>query len=127
MDDKKSQLPEKKTGIAHFFAAARYSLQGLKFMTGEVPFRHEVAALTLILFMLLFLGASALTIILTFSFGIATIAIEAVNSAIELIIDRTSPEISNYAKNAKDVGSFAVACMMIATGAIAGFGAYSTL
>lgn len=118
---------EKKTGIAHFFAAAQYSWAGFKFMLGEVPFRHELFALAIIMIILFYVGATPLIILITLCLAITTLAIEAINSAIELIVDRTSPEISEYAKNAKDVGSFAVCAMMIATGCAATYGLYNAI
>ena len=38
------------------------------------------------------------------------------NTAVEEVIDRISPEISNVGKYAKDLGSFAVFCMLVAAG-----------
>lgn len=116
---------DKKTGFAHFIAAAGYSYDGFKFMCSEVPFRHELCALFVLLIILLLVGANSFSMVLVLAFGVATIAVECINSAIELIVDRTSPEVSEYAKNAKDVGSFAVLCMMLATGVIALYGIVS--
>ena len=39
-------------------------------------------------------------------------AFEAINTAIEEIVDRVSPEISQMGKHAKDLGSFAVFCLI---------------
>lgn len=125
-----SQQPhklDKKTGIAHFFAAAQYSWAGFRFMTGEVPFRHELSATIILLAILFWQSADMLHILLTFVLCMITIAIEALNSAIELIVDHASPQYSTFAKNAKDVGSFAVCTLMIATGASFAFAFYATL
>jgi nicotinate-nucleotide--dimethylbenzimidazole phosphoribosyltransferase len=46
--------------------------------------------------------------------------IEAVNTAIE-VVDRISPEISTVGRNAKDLGSFAVFCLLVANGLYAGY------
>lgn len=124
-----SQEPHKfgkKTGIAHFFAAAQYSWAGLRYMTGEVPFRHELSASIALIAILFWQNANPLHILLTFILCMITIAFEAINSAIELIVDRVSPEYSKFAKNAKDVGSFAVCIIMIATGACFAFALYAT-
>jgi len=40
------------------------------------------------------------------------LATEALNTAVEVIIDRISPEISDAGKQAKDLGSFAVFCLL---------------
>ncbi|MBL1406648.1 MAG: diacylglycerol kinase [Rhizobiales bacterium] len=118
---------DKKTGVAHFFAAAQYSWAGLRYMTGEVPFRHELSATITLLAILFWQSADPFHILLTFALCLITIAFEAVNSAIELIVDRVSPEYSKFAKNAKDVGSFAVCTLMIATGACFAFALYATV
>lgn len=116
----------KKTGFAHFIAAGGYSWQGFKFMMGEIPFRHELFATAVLLITLLLFAAAPLHIVLTFVLCLITIAFEALNSTIELIVDRVSPEYSEFAKNAKDVGSFAVCIMMIATGVVFAFSIYAT-
>jgi diacylglycerol kinase (ATP) len=41
---------------------------------------------------------------------------EALNTAIEELVDRVSPELSQTGKHAKDLGSFAVFCMLVAAG-----------
>lgn len=46
--------------------------------------------------------------------GLILIAVEALNTAIEEVIDRISPEFSEVARNAKDLGSFAVSCLLLA-------------
>jgi len=43
-------------------------------------------------------------------------AAEALNTAVEEVVDRISPELSMVAKHAKDLGSFAVFCMLVACG-----------
>ena len=42
--------------------------------------------------------------------------VEALNTAIEEVVDHVSPEFSLAAKHAKDLGSFAVFCAMLITG-----------
>lgn len=95
-------------------------------MTGEVPFRHEVSATFVLLGILFWQSADPFHILLTFILCLVTIALEGFNSAIELIVDRVSPEYSEFAKNAKDVGSFSVCTLMIATGASFAFAIYAT-
>lgn len=107
---------EKKHGIDHLFAAARYSSQGFRRLLGESAFRHELLAFVggVVLFALVgagfdkYIGFVVLMAIL--------FAVEALNTAIEELVDRVSPEISEVGRNAKDLGSFAVFCMLIANG-----------
>jgi diacylglycerol kinase (ATP) len=42
--------------------------------------------------------------------------VEALNTAIEELVDRVSPEVSRTGKHAKDLGSFAVFCTLAAAG-----------
>lgn len=114
---KNPHITDKKKGIAHFFAAAKYSWAGLRFMIGEVPFRHEVSTAIVLIAILFWQNADPFHILLTFILSLVTIAFEAINSTIELMVDRISPEYSEFAKNAKDIGSFAVFTLLIATGA----------
>ncbi len=116
-----SVRPDKEVGIAHVFAAARYSLGGVRRLWGETAFRHEVLAFVLItgVFALVsaplwgYVGASLLFLL--------TISIEALNTAVEEITDHASPNYSEMAKHAKDLGSFAVFCLLLANAIWAGF------
>ena len=44
------------------------------------------------------------------------LAVEALNTALEELVDHISPGWSEFAKHAKDLGSFAVMCALVATG-----------
>jgi diacylglycerol kinase (ATP) len=108
--------PARITGIAHFFAAAGYSLGGLRRLMKESAFRHELVAVAVFLGLLLILGASAAEL---FCFGVLTmilIATEALNTALECIVDHLSPGWSEFARDAKDLGSLAVMCVLIGHG-----------
>ncbi|MDH4414051.1 MAG: diacylglycerol kinase [Rhizobium sp.] len=104
----------KREGLAHLFAAAGYSLGGIRRLTHEPAFRQEaIAAVGLVAAYAamdvtggLRLAAAVLFLVL--------IAMEAVNTAIEEIVDRISPEISDMARYAKDLGSLAVFCLLCA-------------
>jgi diacylglycerol kinase (ATP) len=109
----------KKVGIAHLAAATGYSLGGLKKLLQEAAFRHEVGIAGVVLVIYFLVGVSAFNIVIALMLMLITFAIEAINTAIELIIDKTSPEISEYAKTAKDLGSFAVMCLLFANGIFA--------
>jgi len=94
--------------------ATRYSIDGLVFMLrSEFAARLELYIYfwTMVLFFLLkvpftsFLIATILMLLL--------LAVESLNTAIESIIDRISPEISPVGKQAKDLGSFSVMCLLL--------------
>ncbi len=112
--------PERVNGVAHFFAAAGYSLAGLKRLWREAAFRHEVLAACLLFILLYFVGASLQEFVVMAVLVLMTIVVEALNTAIECIVDYISPDWSEPAKHAKDLGSLAVMCMLIATGLYAG-------
>lgn len=117
-----AQEPEaKKQGIAHLFAATGYSLAGFRRALGESAFRQEVVFFVAALALFAFIGASipqflGLIIIFLLMFGF-----EALNTAIEELVDRVSPEVSNTGKHAKDLGSFAVFCTLAAAALYIGY------
>lgn len=119
--------PEKTHGVAHVFAATRYSLAGLKRLWGETAFRHEVLAAGTILLIFAVVGAAPVYFVIAIILALITFATEALNSAIEEVVDHVSPEWSEAAKHAKDLGSFAVMCLLLANGAFAGFVIVSAL
>ena len=104
----------KKTGLAHLFAAGSYSYAGFWRAINESAFRHEMVFFlaSLVLFVLIH-ATLAEFLILTIIF-LMVFAVEALNTAIEEVIDRVSPEVSQTGKHAKDLGSFAVFCTLSA-------------
>ncbi|WP_442953930.1 diacylglycerol kinase [Pararhizobium sp.] len=112
---------EKKTGISHLFAAATYSLGGARRLLGEAAFRHELIAFAVAMVAFLISGANFFQYVAMAILFLLMMAFEAINTAIEEIVDRVSPEISDMGRNAKDLGSFACLCLIIAN---AGYAAY---
>ncbi|MBB3963192.1 diacylglycerol kinase [Rhizobium metallidurans] len=106
----------KLTGISHFFAAAGYSLGGFRRLIKEAAFRQELLFAVVALVLLLAVGATLAELMIAVILFLTVFAIEALNTAIEEVIDRISPEISSVGKHAKDLGSFAVLCMLTACG-----------
>ncbi|MBL9049882.1 MAG: diacylglycerol kinase [Tabrizicola sp.] len=106
------EKPSRKTGLAHFAAAAGYSLAGLRRLAQESAFRQEVALILGLLVLLLLFGASLPEIAGLLAIGLVLVAVEALNTALEEVIDHLSPGWSQFAKNAKDLGSLAVACVI---------------
>jgi diacylglycerol kinase (ATP) len=105
---------DKKQGFSHLFAAASYSWAGFWRVIEESAFRHEVLFFVVGLAIFWFVHAQpgeylALTLLFLVMFGF-----EALNTAIEELVDRVSPELSQTGKHAKDLGSFAVFCMLVA-------------
>ena len=106
----------KLTGISHFFAAASYSLGGFRRLIKEAAFRQELLFFAVSLILLVSVGATLAELMIAVVLFLVLFAIEALNTAIEEVIDRISPEISMVGKHAKDLGSFAVFCIIGACG-----------
>ncbi len=104
------EKPPRKSGIAHFLAAAGYSLGGLKRLARESALRQELALIAGLVVVLAVFGASVPEILGLLALGLVLIAVEALNTALEVLVDHLSPGWSAFAKDAKDLGSLAVAC-----------------
>ncbi|RYH00084.1 MAG: diacylglycerol kinase [Alphaproteobacteria bacterium] len=106
--------PRKLTGMAHFMAASGYSAGGLSRAWKEAAFRQEVGAGAGLAFVYGILDVGVPVTVAAAVLFLTLIAVEALNTAIEEIVDRISPEISTTARHAKDLGSFAVLCLIAA-------------
>ncbi|MCU0826285.1 MAG: diacylglycerol kinase [Tabrizicola sp.] len=104
------EKPARKTGLAHFFAAAGYSAAGLRRLGRESAFRQEAALIAGLLVLFVVLGASVPEVLGLLALGLLLVAVEALNTALEVLVDHLSPGWSAFAKDAKDLGSLAVAC-----------------
>jgi len=100
-------------GVAHVIAGFGYSMAGARVLLKEEAARLELvmSAVAAFVFWLCGVGVLAygglvflLCIILT---------VEALNTAIESIVDKLSPERSDFAKTVKDLGSCAVFFMLL--------------
>lgn len=111
-----SLAPEYKklTGVAHFIAAATYSAGGLSRAWKEAAFRQEIAAGCGLAAIYLWIGIDPVTALAATILFLLLIAVEALNTAVEEIVDRISPEISETGRHAKDLGSLAVFCVILA-------------
>lgn len=93
-----------------------FSIGGLKRLWGETAFRHEVLAIILVLAGLFVFGATLLQILTATILILILIATEALNTALECIVDHVSPDWAEFARDAKDLGSLAVMCVLLANG-----------
>lgn len=108
------EKPNRATGIAHFFAAAGYSMAGMKRLWRESAFRQEVAGGALALIVLLVAGASLAEVVGFVVLWLLLAAVETLNTALEVLVDQASPGWSEFARDAKDLGSLAVALLIAA-------------
>lgn len=104
----------KLTGMTHLLAATRYSAAGARRAWKETAFRHEVFTFGFFMAVYLALGVSLTMLCASTILFLALLSAEALNTAVEEIIDRISPEISTTGRHAKDLGSFAVFCLLTA-------------
>lgn len=99
----------KSEGIAHFYAAAKYSLQGLYFAyKHETAFRQEMCLFIIGTIISLFLPLFVVEKLLLISTMVLVLIVEVMNSAIEATVDRISLDQHPLSKAAKDLGSAAV-------------------
>lgn len=110
---------EKAATFARIWASFRYSMQGLKRLWLEAAFRQEVYAFALGLVVFAAVGVSFADHFIFVVLMLILFAVEALNTAIEELVDRISPEISTVGRHAKDLGSFAVFCLLCANGLFA--------
>ncbi|BCP52950.1 diacylglycerol kinase [Kaistia sp. 32K] len=103
--------------LEHLIAASRWSASGVAILfRGEMAARMELAAAVAAFAWIVFLGRSLAEIGVYLMLAFATFSVEALNTAIEEIVDRVSPERSEFARRAKDLGSAAVMFMLLGTG-----------
>ncbi|RVJ15109.1 diacylglycerol kinase, partial [Sinorhizobium medicae] len=98
--------PPKRAGFAHLRAAAGYSIGGLKRLAKEAAFRQEALAGAGLVVAYAVMEVTAAIRLSAQVLLLLLIAMEAVNTAIEEIIDRISPEVVGAEKplNALELG-----------------------
>ena len=112
--------PQQVTGIGHVFAAAGYSVGGLRRLWKETAFRHIVFVFFPCLLLLVVVDASIIEYSLFLILFLLLIAAEALNTAIECIVDHLAPQWEEFARDAKDLGSLATMCLLVSNGVFLG-------
>ena len=108
-----------KTGLIRLFDAFGYSMKGFRAAwRNEAAFRQEALLAIVLLPASFFLARNGLELALLIGGVMLVLITELLNSAIEAIVDKTTPEIHELAGRAKDMGSAAVLCSLIACGAL---------
>lgn len=107
------QKPARKTGVAHFFAAAGYSAGGVRRLWGESAFRQEALGMVVVPVLLWGLDASLLHYLVFAGLALLVVALEALNTALECIVDHLTQDWAEFARDAKDLGSLAVLCGLL--------------
>ena len=107
-----SSFSGKKTGFSHLWQASCYTASGLKAVSGETAFRHELLAGCLLVpaaWLLPFPFWQALILCLLWT---GVLVVEILNTALEAVVDLAAPEYHPLAKKAKDLGSAAVGLIL---------------
>jgi diacylglycerol kinase (ATP) len=107
--------------------STRYSLQGIGVLVREMAARIEIGAFVLALAVLAIISAPLRHWIIVIMMFLILLAVEALNTAIEVIVDKISPERSDFARDAKDLGSAGVFFTVIATAVYWGAAVLDTL
>lgn len=110
-DGKNTLAPRGPIGV---WKALMWSLKGLDtaFRT-ESSFRLEIYLFALAAPAALWLGKTPLERALLFGSLVLVLSAELLNSALEAIVDKVSPEFHEFAGRAKDMGSAAVFVLMV--------------
>ncbi len=104
-------------GPRQIYRALIWSLKGLRAAwRHEASFRLEVGLSIVLVPLGLWLGQGGVEKLLLAGSPLLVLSAELLNSAIEAVIDRVSPEFNELAGRAKDMGSAAVFLLMLLVG-----------
>jgi diacylglycerol kinase (ATP) len=108
-----------RRGVQRIVHATGYSIAGLSAAwRNESAFRQECALAVLMLPAAWWVGRNWVETALLAGSVMAVLIVELLNSAIETVVDRVSPELHPLSKRAKDIGSAAVMLSLITCGAL---------
>ena len=108
-----------KKGLRRLINALGYSRDGIAAAwRNEAAFRQEILLAAIALPLAFYLGKTGVERALMIGSVILILIVEILNSAVEAVVDKASPEKSELAKRAKDMGSAAVLLSLINASAI---------
>ena len=113
---RKPVVARPRGGLLHALDAARYSLAGFRRLLHETAARLELLAGAVVALAYLWVGATIWQWLVSGFLLALILAVEALNTAIELLCDHVSPDWSQMAKEAKDLGSLAVGLLLLIAG-----------
>lgn len=118
----------KKKGIIRLVFAFRNSINGLRFaFNNETAFRQEVFLYILSLPAIFLIPVMPSLKGLLFFSNTLVLVVESINSAIESVVDLSSPDYHHLAKQAKDMGSAAVLLSLLLCLALWGYAILSII
>ena len=108
-----------KKGLVRLWNALGYSSEGLAAAwRNEAAFRQELLLAVIAIPLAFYLGKSGIERALMVGSIILILIVEILNSGLEAVVDKASPEKHELAKRAKDMGSAAVLLSLINAAAI---------
>ncbi|HXE40359.1 MAG TPA: diacylglycerol kinase [Azonexus sp.] len=108
-----------KTGLVRLWNALGYSRDGLAAAwKNEAAFREEVLLAAIAIPLALYLGKTGIERALLIGSIVLILIVEILNSALEAVVDKASPEKHELAKRAKDMGSAAVLLSLLNAAAV---------
>lgn len=108
-----------KNAIKHLFQATYFTCKGLyAALRSEEAFRQEVYVLVIVIPLAFWVGKTGMERGLLIGSWIIVLAVELTNSAIEAAVDRIGTERHELAGKAKDYGSAAVFCAIVAASVV---------
>lgn len=119
------EKPKSKKGVGRLINAFRYSMQGLaSCFRNEEAFRQEALLFIILLVVILLIPVSGILKLFLFVVNILVLIVELLNSAIETIVNKVSPEYNELAGRAKDMGSAAVLLSLVGAAAVWSYAIY---
>ena len=123
-----SEKPQPAVGLERIYKAFTYSLSGFRLaFRDEAAFRQELALVLVLTVVCLILSLPDWLKIMILMSHVIILIVELLNTAIESIVDKASPEFHPDAKKAKDAGSCAVLLSLILTGILWFYAVYLLL
>ena len=108
-----------KQGLERLINALGYSRDGLRAAwQNEAAFREELLLAAVAIPLALYLGQTGVDRALLVGSILLVLIVEILNSGLEAIVDKASPEKHDLAKRAKDMGSAAVLLALLNAAAI---------
>jgi len=103
-----------KQGLTRLINALGYSRDGLRSAwKNEAAFREEALLAAIAIPLALFLAETGVDRALLIGSILLVLIVEILNSALEAVVDKASPEMHELAKRAKDMGSAAVLLSLV--------------
>lgn len=102
--------------INRIISATKNSVDGILVLIKEPAARQELIYGVAALLVLIVLGSELYHLLIFTVLLLIIMAVETLNTAIEHVVDRVSPEISDFGKKVKDLGSAAVSFILLAAG-----------